>query len=149
MPCWPLDGNIFIWNPLFTCSFALTSLCLCCQGRGGKGSIFVWAAGNGGMQRDHCGADGYVYSIYNIATGAVSHTGKPAHFGEPCPGVMAATPAWEAHYLWLLCVYHLTHLTTVFTINEVVYMCACQQPCSLASVSCEKPVKEPPMVWYL
>ncbi|XP_059195886.1 neuroendocrine convertase 2-like [Centropristis striata] len=61
------------------------------KGRGGKGSIYVWAAGNGGMQHDHCGADGYVNSIYNIAIGAVSQTGKPASFGEPCPGVMAVT----------------------------------------------------------
>uniref|UniRef100_H3CS17 P/Homo B domain-containing protein n=1 Tax=Tetraodon nigroviridis TaxID=99883 RepID=H3CS17_TETNG len=61
------------------------------SGRGGKGSIFVWAAGNGGLQSDHCGADGYVNSIYNIAIGAVSPTGKPAFFGEPCPGVMAVT----------------------------------------------------------
>ncbi|XP_033497135.2 proprotein convertase subtilisin/kexin type 4-like [Epinephelus lanceolatus] len=61
------------------------------KGRGGKGSIFVWASGNGGMQRDHCGADGYVNSIYNIAIGAVSQLGKPAYFGEPCPGVMAVT----------------------------------------------------------
>ncbi|XP_030015076.1 endoprotease bli-like [Sphaeramia orbicularis] len=61
------------------------------KGRGGKGSIFVWAAGNGGMNHDHCGADGYVNSIYNIAIGAVTHTGKPAYFGEPCPGVMAVT----------------------------------------------------------
>ncbi|TWW79637.1 Proprotein convertase subtilisin/kexin type 5, partial [Takifugu flavidus] len=60
-------------------------------GRRGKGSIFVWAAGNGGLQLDHCGADGYVNSIYNIAIGAVSHAGKPAYFGEPCPGVMAVT----------------------------------------------------------
>ncbi|KAK2844163.1 hypothetical protein Q5P01_010822 [Channa striata] len=61
------------------------------KGRGGKGSIFVWAAGNGGMQQDHCGADGYVNSIYSIAIGAVTQTGKPAYFGEPCPGVMAVT----------------------------------------------------------
>lgn len=61
------------------------------QGRRGKGSIFVWAAGNGGTQRDHCGADGYVNSIYTIAIGAVVRTGKPAYFGEPCPGVMAVT----------------------------------------------------------
>lgn len=64
---------------------------LCCQGRGGKGSIFVWAAGNGGLQHDQCGADGYVNSIYTIAIGAVSQTGKPAYFGEPCPGLMAVT----------------------------------------------------------
>ncbi|KAM9310501.1 neuroendocrine convertase 1-like isoform 2-T3 [Pholidichthys leucotaenia] len=61
------------------------------KGRGGKGTIFVWAAGNGGTQHDHCGADGYVNSIYNIAIGAVTQSGKPAFFGEPCPGVMAVT----------------------------------------------------------
>ncbi|XP_047190979.1 endoprotease bli-like isoform X2 [Scophthalmus maximus] len=61
------------------------------EGRGGKGSVFVWAAGNGGMQHDHCGADGYVNSIHSVAIGAVTQTGKPAYFGEPCPGVMAVT----------------------------------------------------------
>ncbi|XP_022528895.2 neuroendocrine convertase 1 [Astyanax mexicanus] len=61
------------------------------KGRGGKGSVFVWAAGNGGLMDDHCGADGYVNSIYTIAIGAVTHTGSPASFGEPCPGVMAVT----------------------------------------------------------
>ncbi|KAI4898720.1 hypothetical protein NFI96_006496 [Prochilodus magdalenae] len=61
------------------------------KGRGGKGSIFVWAAGNGGIVNDHCGADGYVNSIYTIAIGAITHTGSPASFGEPCPGVMAVT----------------------------------------------------------
>ncbi|CAB1333658.1 unnamed protein product, partial [Coregonus sp. 'balchen'] len=49
-------------------------------GRGGKGSIFVWASGNGGLVNDHCGADGYVNSVYSIAIGAVTHTGKPAFF---------------------------------------------------------------------
>ncbi|KAI1885548.1 hypothetical protein AGOR_G00204920 [Albula goreensis] len=61
-------------------------------GRGGKGNIFVWASGNGGIMGDHCGADGYVNSIYSIAIGAVTHTGLPAFFGEPCPAVMAVTP---------------------------------------------------------
>ncbi|KAK1790224.1 hypothetical protein P4O66_014151, partial [Electrophorus voltai] len=44
------------------------------KGRGGKGSIFVWASGNCGMPNDHCGADGYVNSIYTIAIGTISHT---------------------------------------------------------------------------
>uniref|UniRef100_A0A8D3A965 Peptidase S8/S53 domain-containing protein n=1 Tax=Scophthalmus maximus TaxID=52904 RepID=A0A8D3A965_SCOMX len=43
------------------------------------------------MQHDHCGADGYVNSIHSVAIGAVTQTGKPAYFGEPCPGVMAVT----------------------------------------------------------
>ncbi|CAJ1061950.1 furin-like protease kpc-1 [Xyrichtys novacula] len=63
------------------------------KGRGGKGNIYVWAAGNGGMMKDHCGADGYVNSIYTIAIGAVSQMGKPTFFGEPCPGLMAVTLA--------------------------------------------------------
>ncbi|KAM7420240.1 hypothetical protein PAMA_014780 [Pampus argenteus] len=68
-----------------------SSHCCLSDGRGGKGSIFLWASGNGGMQHDHCGADGYVNSIYSIAIGAVTQTGKPAYFGEPCPGTMAVT----------------------------------------------------------
>nr|XP_015211461.1 PREDICTED: PC3-like endoprotease variant B isoform X1 [Lepisosteus oculatus] len=61
------------------------------KGRKGKGSIFVWASGNGGLVDDHCGADGYVNSIYTIAIGAITHSGLPAYFGEPCPAVMAVT----------------------------------------------------------
>lgn len=51
----------------------------------------MWAAGNGGEFHDHCGADGYVNSIYSIAISAVTQTGEPTFFGEPCPGVMAVT----------------------------------------------------------
>lgn len=43
------------------------------------------------MHSDHCGADGYVNSIYTVAIGAVTQTGGPTYFGEPCPGVMAVT----------------------------------------------------------
>merc|ERR1712223_2217917 len=34
------------------------------QGRNGKGSIFVWAAGNGGRDYDNCNCDGYTNSIW-------------------------------------------------------------------------------------
>ncbi|MBN3316322.1 PCSK4 convertase, partial [Atractosteus spatula] len=45
------------------------------KGHGGKGNIFIWASGNGGLANDHCGADGYVNSIYTVATGAVTKLG--------------------------------------------------------------------------
>ena len=32
------------------------------KGRGGKGSIFVWASGNGGHHTDNCNCDGYTNS---------------------------------------------------------------------------------------
>ncbi|KAL2084834.1 hypothetical protein ACEWY4_020352 [Coilia grayii] len=61
------------------------------KGRGGKGNIFVWASGNGGGQGDHCGADGYINSIYTIAIGGITHAGEPPSFSEPCPATMAVT----------------------------------------------------------
>ncbi|KAM9514074.1 LOW QUALITY PROTEIN: PC3-like endoprotease variant B [Salvelinus alpinus] len=54
-----------------------------------QANVFVWASGN--VVNDHCGADGYVNSVYSIAVGAVTHTGKRAFLGEHCPAVMAVT----------------------------------------------------------
>ena len=59
------------------------------QGRGGKGSIFVWAAGNGGEKNDSCAADGYVQSIYTIAIGSAASDGSPAYYDEMCSAKMA------------------------------------------------------------
>lgn len=33
------------------------------KGRSGKGSIFIWASGNGGKDHDNCNCDGYTNSI--------------------------------------------------------------------------------------
>ncbi|XP_072332746.1 PC3-like endoprotease variant B isoform X2 [Scyliorhinus torazame] len=62
------------------------------KGRNGKGSIFIWASGNGGLLRDHCGADGYVNSIFTVAVGAVSNFGLSTFYSEACPAVMAVVP---------------------------------------------------------
>ncbi|XP_051882055.1 PC3-like endoprotease variant B isoform X2 [Pristis pectinata] len=62
------------------------------KGRNGKGNIFVWASGNGGLAEDHCGADGYVNSIYTVAVGAVSNLGLSTFYSEACSGVMAVVP---------------------------------------------------------
>ncbi|CAG2065089.1 unnamed protein product, partial [Timema podura] len=37
------------------------------KGRKGKGSIFVWASGNGGSHTDSCNCDGYANSIYTLS----------------------------------------------------------------------------------
>ncbi|XP_078078098.1 PC3-like endoprotease variant B [Mustelus asterias] len=62
------------------------------KGRNGKGSIFIWASGNGGLFKDHCGADGYVNSIFTVAVGAVSNFGLSTFYAEACPAVMAVIP---------------------------------------------------------
>ncbi|XP_072748578.1 neuroendocrine convertase 1 [Anoplolepis gracilipes] len=66
------------------------------KGRNGKGNIYVWAAGNGGYS-DNCGCDGYVGSIYTIAVGSVTQTGKLPWYGERCASIFATTFSSGAH----------------------------------------------------
>jgi subtilisin family serine protease len=47
-------------------------------GRGGKGTIYVWAGGNGLQNNDNANYDGYVNSIYTIGVGAASDQGNQA-----------------------------------------------------------------------
>ncbi|CAL7950535.1 unnamed protein product [Xylocopa violacea] len=67
-------------------------------GRGGRGSIYVWASGNGGSKSDDCGCDGYVGSIYTIAVGSASQTGRFPWYGESCPATMATTYSSGAYH---------------------------------------------------
>ncbi|EFN62718.1 Neuroendocrine convertase 1 [Camponotus floridanus] len=67
------------------------------KGRNGKGNIYVWASGNGGNS-DDCGYDGYVGSIYTVAVGSVSQTGKLPWYGERCPALLATTYSSGAYY---------------------------------------------------
>ena len=52
------------------------------RGRNGLGSIFVWAAGNGGRHGDNINYDGYANSRYTIAVGAVDHHGFHIDYSE-------------------------------------------------------------------
>nr|XP_050869949.1 neuroendocrine convertase 1-like [Vespula vulgaris] len=61
------------------------------KGRNGKGSIYVWASGNGGSNYDNCGCDGYVGSIYTVAIGSASQTGRSPWYSEKCPAILATT----------------------------------------------------------
>ena len=61
------------------------------QGRNGKGSIFVFSAGNGGISGDSCAFNGYVNSIHTIAISAVNWDGSLPHYTERCASIMAVT----------------------------------------------------------
>lgn len=60
------------------------------QGRKGKGSIFVWASGNGGQSNDDCNLDGYVSSIYTIAISAIASSGLSPWYSESCACTLAS-----------------------------------------------------------
>ena len=61
------------------------------QGRGGKGNIYVWATGNGGLTDDDCNCDGYTTSIYTISIGCIGDHGLSAYYTELCSSTLAVT----------------------------------------------------------
>jgi len=61
------------------------------KGRGGLGSIYVFASGNGGAQEDNCNFDGYTNSIYSITVGAVDRMGQHPYYSELCSAQMVVT----------------------------------------------------------
>ena len=61
------------------------------QGRGGLGSIFVWAAGNGGNYGDSCNCDGYAVSPYTISVGSASELDNMPWYAEACSSTLTST----------------------------------------------------------
>uniref|UniRef100_A0A8C9TR86 Furin, paired basic amino acid cleaving enzyme n=1 Tax=Scleropages formosus TaxID=113540 RepID=A0A8C9TR86_SCLFO len=61
------------------------------EGRGGKGSIFVWASGNGGREKDSCNCDGYTNSIYTLSISSSTQSGNVPWYSEACSSTLATT----------------------------------------------------------
>jgi hypothetical protein len=69
------------------------SICICflLQGRGGLGSIYVWASGNGGRDGDSCNCDGYTNSIYTLSISSATEYGNIPWYSEACSSTLATT----------------------------------------------------------
>ncbi|THH12013.1 hypothetical protein EW145_g287 [Phellinidium pouzarii] len=61
------------------------------NGRGGKGSVFVFASGNGAARGDQCNFDGYTNSIYSVTVAAVDYKGLHPYYSEACAANMVVT----------------------------------------------------------
>ncbi|XP_012548749.1 furin-like convetase isoform X2 [Bombyx mori] len=61
------------------------------KGRNGKGSIFVWASGNGGKEHDNCNCDGYTNSIWTLSISSATERGDVPWYSEKCSSTLAAT----------------------------------------------------------
>jgi subtilisin-like proprotein convertase family protein len=66
------------------------------NGRGGLGSVYVWAAGNGRAASDNVNYDGYANSRYAIAVGAVGDNGVVAPYSEPGAALLISAPSQGA-----------------------------------------------------
>ena len=61
------------------------------NGRDNRGSIFVFASGNGGAFNDNCNFDGYTNSIYSITVAAIDRKGLHPFYSEPCSANLVVT----------------------------------------------------------
>lgn len=61
------------------------------NGRGGKGSIYVFASGNGGGVDDQCNFDGYTNSIFSVTVSAIDRKGLHPYYSEACSANMVVT----------------------------------------------------------
>lgn len=59
------------------------------EGRHGRGSIFVWASGNGGKDADSCNCDGYTNSIYTLSISSATEHGNIPWYSEACSSTLA------------------------------------------------------------
>lgn len=61
------------------------------QGRDSKGSLYVFASGNGGNFQDNCNFDGYTNSIYSITVASIDRRGLHPGYSESCSANMVVT----------------------------------------------------------
>ncbi|KAF2349687.1 Peptidase S8 pro-domain [Trinorchestia longiramus] len=84
----PSDDGLTVEGPGRLASMALEKGVT--EGRGGKGTIFIWASGNGGMTDDNCNADGYASSVYTTAITSASQSNKFPWYGERCASTLTS-----------------------------------------------------------
>jgi subtilisin-like proprotein convertase family protein len=63
------------------------------NGRSGRGSIYVWAAGNGAAEGDNSNYDGYANSRYAIAVSATTNTGQRSWYSEEGANILVNAPS--------------------------------------------------------
>ncbi len=86
----PDDDGATLGGPGTLANAALQSAIA--TGRGGKGTVFCWAAGNGGTS-DNANFDGYANSIYTLAFGAITDVGTQAPYSESGANLTGVVPS--------------------------------------------------------
>lgn len=63
------------------------------SGRGGRGTIFLWAAGNGNGSGDDSNYDGWAASPHAIAVSAINEKGRASWYSEPGANILVCAPS--------------------------------------------------------
>jgi subtilisin family serine protease len=65
------------------------------NGRGGKGTIYVWSCGNGRAAGDYANYDGFINAVETIGVGAINYRGKQTWYSESGANVVTSAPSSE------------------------------------------------------
>lgn len=87
----PTDDGDTLEGPTTTALGGITNAIA--NGRGGRGTIFTWAGGNGLQELDDSNFDGWANSIYTIAVGAADIRGQQAWYSEPGANLVVCAPS--------------------------------------------------------
>ncbi len=87
----PSDDGLTLEAPgeLTRASFANATA----TGRAGRGTIILWAGGNGLQDSDNSNYDGYANSIHTIAIGASTNQNAQAYYSEPGANLVVVAPS--------------------------------------------------------
>jgi len=95
------------------------------QGRGGLGSVYVWASGNGGRNGDSCSCDGYTNSIYTLSISSASENGLVPWYSEPCASTLATTySSGSTSERQIVCYLSMCLLISRRLIIDLIHFCA-------------------------
>lgn len=86
---WGYGGSLYKTEPLLEAALKNSSE----NGRGGKGTIFAFAAGNDGDDQDSANYSELTSSIYTLTVGATGSKNKRAVYSEPGANVVISAPS--------------------------------------------------------
>ena len=81
--------DFFTPEPLISAAFASGVA----SGRSGRGTIYVWAGGNGREAGDYSNYDGYNNRIETISVGAIAADGRQAFYSESGANLLVCAPS--------------------------------------------------------
>ena len=87
----PTDGGGLLAGPGPITIDAMSNACM--TGRGGRGTVLVFAGGNGRDLDDNVNLDGYANSPYVIAVGAVAEDGTFSYYSDPGSCLIVCAPS--------------------------------------------------------
>lgn len=87
----PYDGAFGSGGPDVLSAQALEDAAT--TGRNGKGTVFLWAAGNGNGNGDDSNYDGWANSIHAIAVSAMNDKGRSSYYSEPGANILVCAPS--------------------------------------------------------